>query len=242
MGIFNKNRKTFITKKNVSKYILYGIGEIILVVIGILIAVNINNFNEKKASEKRLETYLQVYKQDLEIDTLVISNVLKYVDNRREHFKLFLSDTVSSKTYIRNPQGYGLVLSYSPFNLQQKGIGLLEHYVNDTEIEQDTLISSILANHRIYEGLINESIKRIGQDIDDNMNYLKAEQPWIGDLLLGNLNHPDIMPYFLSQNYKSRLAIHSTLVYGNLEPQLKAFQSFNKETINNLNKRLEKSK
>lgn len=133
MGIFNKNRKSLINKKSFTRYILYGIGEIVLVVIGILIAVNINNFKEKKDSEVKLKTYLKIYKKDLEIDTLVVGQVLKYIDDRREHFKLFLSDTVSTKTYDDNKQGYGLILSYFPFNLQQKGIGLLENYVNDTE-------------------------------------------------------------------------------------------------------------
>jgi hypothetical protein len=219
---------------------MYGLGEIILVVIGILVAVNINNYNEKKASETRLETYLKVYKQDLEIDTLVVGQVLKFVDNRREHFKIFLSDTVSAKTYQDNPQGYGLTLSYSPFNLQQKGIGLLENYVNTNEIEQDSLITDILASHRIFENLVSTSIDRIAQDIDNNMSYFKKDQPWIADLLLGKINNPDMMPYLLSQNYKARLAIHSTLVYGNLEPQLKALQDFNKETLRKLNERFKK--
>ena len=239
MSIFNKNRKSVMSKKSFGKYLLYGIGEIILVVIGILIAVNINNFNEKKASEKRLETYLEIYKQDLVIDTTVVGQVLKYVDSKKEHFKLFLSDTVSAKAYNENPQGFGLTLSYFPFKLQQKGIGLLENYVNDTEVDQDTLISNILANHRIYENLINTSVERIGEDIDHNMDYLKEEQPWIANLLLGQLNHPDMIRYYLSENHRARLAIHSGLVYGNLEPQLKAIQTFYKETITQLNNRLE---
>jgi len=240
MSIFNKNRKSLISKKSITKYLLYGIGEIILVVVGILIAVNINDYYEQKASEKRLEAYLEVYKQDLEIDTTVVGQVLKYVDNKKDHFQLFLNDTVSAKAYKENPQGYGLTLSYFPFKLQQKGIGLLENYVNDTEINQDTLITNILANHRIYENFINTSVERIGEDIDTNMDYLKEEQPWIANLLLGQFNHPDMIPYFLSENYRARLAVHSGLVYGNFEPQLKAIQAFYKATITQLNERLEK--
>jgi hypothetical protein len=240
MSIFNRTRKVLISKKKNSNYLIYGFGEIILVVIGILVAVAINDYKEKKASEIRLESYLKVYQQDLEKDTIVVGQVLKFVENRKEFFKLFLSDTVTAKTYRDSPQGYGLVLSYSPFQLQQKGIGLLEHYVNDSEIEQDTLVSDILANHRIYDNLISATMKRISDDIDHNMSYLKEEQPWIADLLLGQLDHPDMMPYYLSEEHKARLAIHNTLIYGNLEPQLKALQTYNKETINELNKRLKK--
>jgi hypothetical protein len=240
MKLFNGLRFKMIEGKGLKNYLLYAIGEIVLVVIGILVAVAINDYKEKKASEVRLGNYLSIYKQDLEVDTLVVGRVLRFVEDRKEYFKLFLSDTVSAKTYKENPQGYGLTLSYSPFKLQQKGIGLLENYVNDSEIEQDTLVSSILANHRLYDNLVAASIQRISDDIDNNMSYLKHEQPWIGDLLMGQLDHPDIIPYYLSQNYKAQLAIHSNLVYGNLEPQLKALQTHNIETLDRLHERLEK--
>ncbi|MDX1472198.1 MAG: DUF6090 family protein, partial [Flavobacteriaceae bacterium] len=44
-------RRDMITKNRVSKYMLYAIGEIILVVIGILIALQINNWNERQKEE-----------------------------------------------------------------------------------------------------------------------------------------------------------------------------------------------
>jgi len=240
MAIFNKNRKTLITKKSITRYVLYGVGEIILVVIGILIAVNINDFNEKKASENRLETYLKVYKQDLEIDTLIVGQALKYVGDRKEVFQMFLSDTVSAESYRKNLNGYGLILSYSPLRLQKKGISLLENYVNDAEVEPDTLISNIIASHRIFENLIDTSLENISDDIHNNMTYLKENEPWIADLLQGKLDDPDMMSYLLSDSYRARLAVHFVLVYGNLEPQLNALQTFNKETINQLNERLKK--
>ncbi|WP_298757856.1 DUF6090 family protein [uncultured Psychroserpens sp.] len=238
MSIFNTKRMAALSKKGIFKYITYGIGEIILVVIGILIAVNINNKNQERNAQKKLQSYLQVYQQDLEQDTLVVGQVLKYVDDRKEFFKLFLSDTVTAQTYQKNLEGFGLVLSYSPFKLQKKGINLLENYVNDNETEQDTLISRILTNYRAFDNLLVETNERIGDDIDNNLLYFKENEPWIADLLMGKISNPDMLTYFLSDNYRARLAIHSTLIYGNLEPMLKGLQKYNKETLEMLNKRL----
>ncbi|MCD2258856.1 DUF6090 family protein [Psychroserpens luteolus] len=239
MSIFNTKRMAALSKKGIFKYITYGIGEIILVVIGILIAVNINNKNQERNAQKKLQSYLQVYQQDLEQDTLVVGQVLKYVDDRKEFFKLFLSDTVTAQTYQKNLEGFGLVLSYSPFKLQKKGINLLENYVNDNETEQDTLISRILTNYRAFDNLLVETNERIGDDIDNNLLYFKENEPWIADLLMGRISNPDMLTYFLSDSYRARLAIHSTLIYGNLEPMLKGLQKYNKETLEMLNKRLE---
>lgn len=46
---FRHIRKRLIRENRFSKYLLYAIGEIVLVVIGILIALQINNWNEEKA-------------------------------------------------------------------------------------------------------------------------------------------------------------------------------------------------
>ena len=46
--LFKKIRQTMIKENKTSKYLLYAIGEIILVVIGILIALGINNWNENR--------------------------------------------------------------------------------------------------------------------------------------------------------------------------------------------------
>ena len=44
---FRKIRQRLLTENKFSKYLLYAFGEILLVVIGILIALQINNWNEE---------------------------------------------------------------------------------------------------------------------------------------------------------------------------------------------------
>jgi uncharacterized membrane protein YvbJ len=52
---FRKIRQNMIKENKASKYMLYAIGEIVLVVIGILIALSINNWNESRI-DRKLET------------------------------------------------------------------------------------------------------------------------------------------------------------------------------------------
>jgi hypothetical protein len=53
---FRKIRQGLLTDNRFSKYLLYAIGEIILVVIGILIALSVNTWNEKK-KDRQLEAF-----------------------------------------------------------------------------------------------------------------------------------------------------------------------------------------
>jgi len=57
INFFRKIRQRLLTENKFSKYLLYGIGEIILVVIGILIALSINNWNEDRKNDEVRRTY-----------------------------------------------------------------------------------------------------------------------------------------------------------------------------------------
>jgi hypothetical protein len=55
-------------KNKSGKYLKYAIGEIILVVIGILIALGINNWNENRKTEEQIKQFLISLKSDLRND------------------------------------------------------------------------------------------------------------------------------------------------------------------------------
>ena len=59
-------------KNKTGKYLKYAIGEIILVVIGILFALQINNWNIKNVQQMEGKTYLTSIKSNLVQDTLVL--------------------------------------------------------------------------------------------------------------------------------------------------------------------------
>ena len=65
---FRKIRQNMIKENNVSKYLLYAIGEIVLVVIGILIAIQVNNWNENVKNRISEIDYLKRIQRDLEKD------------------------------------------------------------------------------------------------------------------------------------------------------------------------------
>lgn len=63
---FRKIRQSLINQGKTSKYFKYALGEIVLVVIGILIALQINNWNEQRNNKVKLESYILTYKYELE--------------------------------------------------------------------------------------------------------------------------------------------------------------------------------
>ncbi len=55
LAFFRRIRKAFVISGNIRKYIIYAIGEIALVVIGILIALQVNNWNQIRIENDRFD-------------------------------------------------------------------------------------------------------------------------------------------------------------------------------------------
>jgi hypothetical protein len=60
INFFRKIRYDLLGENKTGKYFKYAIGEIVLIVIGILIALSINNWNENRKEKRNL---IQVYRQ-----------------------------------------------------------------------------------------------------------------------------------------------------------------------------------
>lgn len=67
--IYRKIRYDLMEKNKFGKYLLYAIGEIILVVVGIIIALQVNNWNEDRKKQDLKNEYLISLKNDYSKDT-----------------------------------------------------------------------------------------------------------------------------------------------------------------------------
>ena len=75
--LFRNIRKNLLNEGKTSKYLKYAIGEIILVVIGILIALNINNWNENQKSKKDERYVLTEVLKNLEEDAVLVDEIIR---------------------------------------------------------------------------------------------------------------------------------------------------------------------
>ncbi|MFK2821293.1 DUF6090 family protein [Flavobacteriaceae sp. LMIT009] len=100
---FRKIRQKVLTENKFSKYLLYAIGEILLVMVGILLALQVNNWNEKrklllderlilngvlediKRDTIDLNFNMRGYQQQIELDSIILDHLI----NKKENSELF---------------------------------------------------------------------------------------------------------------------------------------------------------
>ncbi|MFZ1702740.1 MAG: DUF6090 family protein [Saprospiraceae bacterium] len=160
--IFRKIRLSLISEGNAGKYLKYAIGEIVLVVLGILIALQINNWNNNNQLQKLEKKYLNEIKNNLISDLpdlqfnidfnetrlqsyeIVLKYVLKEIgehDSLNFHFGnlFFTTRTLANTSGIENLKSKGLEI-ISNDSLRQNITFLYSfsyHNISDFELQDD---------------------------------------------------------------------------------------------------------
>lgn len=68
IGLLRRIRRKLIDERHLQKYSIYALGEILLVVVGILIALQINNWNEARKARQVEKQYLLALKEEFSLN------------------------------------------------------------------------------------------------------------------------------------------------------------------------------
>jgi len=108
------------------KYARYAIGEIILVVIGILIALQINTWNEERKTKKFEDEILYLISENLKNDSVILSNQL-YQAKRANILTDRLMESVAQKNYHDSLNFWmGKIIVFERFKSQSSAFEVLK--------------------------------------------------------------------------------------------------------------------
>lgn len=147
LRFFSKLRYQFAAENKAAKYLRYAIGEILLVVIGILIALQVNNWNENRKLREKEMHYLENIKSDL---ILNIAEIQKYIDTRN-------SQTASAYKVLEYYEGKPLTDPDS-FNMDIVNVYTWQKFFQIDNTYQELTNSgnlSLISNDSIKNSLLN---------------------------------------------------------------------------------------
>ncbi len=106
MKFFRKIRQKMLSENKFSKYLLYAIGEIVLIVLGILLALYLNNINEEKQLKKDEIKILKELKSNLKSTVEAFERTIKYESD-------YLAQNKKILEYINTKQPYSTELDHA---------------------------------------------------------------------------------------------------------------------------------
>ena len=206
MKFFNKARFNMLKGRRLTKYIAYAIGEIVLVVIGILIALWLNNWNIEQQIERSNRNLQQKVLVQLDRDIKDIEDFKKELDSLNQVYLKTLG-----RDYDRSKVDDAGMISTILFEVQD--LGLNKHSVNwidnadlDNSKTSEMLIQ-LSSTYKLYFKNIDDIETIIYKKMTSNLEILEKTQPWYTELITDFNCKNDCVQYLLyNDDHKSRIA------------------------------------
>ncbi len=222
LKFFRRKRKEIVSSNSFWTYLKYALGEIILIVIGVLIAVSIDNWNKERIKNDRLEEIISKIKKDFQEDK-------KSLDNIKEHYRLRkpLFDSIIDQKYTVNSisnckECHFLISGHLLFRPNTEGFSSLRRFVQNEDVDSQELLTFI----QNYSSLIDELQlykDNIVKDVNGNLTQWRDSYDWFTPFFKG-LDDKDYYSYQAnSPEYRNKVAYHYALVYGSYLPVLNRF-------------------
>jgi hypothetical protein len=159
IGFIRRLRRRLLAEAALGKYLAYAVGEIVLVVIGILIALQINNYNDQRKDRARELGYLANIRADLAAN---IAEIDRYLATRTEGI-------AAAQRIIDHFEGKPIE-DASAFNADGVSIYSWQRYYQINNTYQELVNSgnfALLSNDRIKHGLL---------DLESQYKKMKGEE------------------------------------------------------------------
>ena len=209
LKFFRKIRQGLLSEGKTGKYLKYAIGEILLVIIGILIALWINNKNQDRGKEEKIKSTLVAIQNDIIQDTYYTKWLInrfirkdsiyaKILDNQMDYHQLYDKE-------LREIEDVSFhAISY---NIQTNGYAQLMESLHELPEKYSHILTILNRLYKIQvdviESMTEENVRIKYKYID----YLKYNQHWQAeDVYNGAVSHNQIEFYRNNPVFKSHVA------------------------------------
>ena len=97
LKFFRKIRQQLLSENQTSKYLLYAVGEILLVMIGILLALQVNTWNQKRLEQQQELATVQALQNELVVNKAYHTNLLSGLEKNVKKNSLKLIELTGPK-------------------------------------------------------------------------------------------------------------------------------------------------
>ncbi len=201
-----------IINNNLKNYLLYAVGEILLIVLGILIAMYINNWNSNNKYKKKIDNnFLRVHKE-LENNMKRARGIIKAFKKKDSLIYLVLNDSVKPEMYSKNSGLAYLIFSLYDLKIEDKAYqNLMALNISDNKYKED-LISKLKSLYSINK-YIQQANQRMSDFVHEKAIPFSAQNTKIfTDLHYKEQVKKEAIDFFMtSQEYKAYVGQYSLI-------------------------------
>ena len=213
---FRKIRRSLLLENKISKYLIYAIGEIILVVIGILIALNINNKNEQRIKAEKLDTIYIEIQRELALNINRVSFLIDFYEKKDSLIYLVLNNKLTKADYIKTPEIAYVLFYNDQFNIQNKGYLQL---TNELDVLPENFSAILNKLNIVYEAnkyVIDNAQRKFNEFNWNSVKSLSDSKIWYLDFMYHNRFNDEVLEYMINDPFYKNKALDYKVFYYNL--------------------------
>lgn len=134
INFFRRTRKQLFTENRFIKYLFYAIGEIVLVVIGILIALQINNWNNRRIEKEEEKKSYSNIKRQIEDDRNELMDVKAFNTYFSSTYK-HANKIIRARDYTKSDSLAIMAMGLSQYSVFNRSGNIYETLVNSGNIK-----------------------------------------------------------------------------------------------------------
>ena len=162
---FRKIRQDFLVKGNMGKYFKYAIGEILLVMVGILLALQVNNWNTQRKNELKTRILLEQVYYELLDDIEEAQLSILYYQRKDSLIQRVLAEEVSEADILGSNIYTNLAITFSLLEFHTAGFDNLVRMIDDIPPKYNSLLKLL-------------------QDTYDMRNVIEKQQTYLSEFAL----------------------------------------------------------
>lgn len=226
INALRKVRKNLLSKNSFLKYLLYLIGEVALVIVGILIALNINNRNEASKNEAKVVATLKQVQQELAIDINKATEIIEYYRVKDSLISLVLTDKLTLEDY-KNPNNslFSIITNVVDLVTSNNGYNSLMRNIDNIPERFEPLLAGlneVYIDDKTQVDYYNNSISDVANKV---LEKWANKFEWYSELFTG-LKDDSAFDYFLnSPFYKNEVVTYNVISMQNHLPFIKEYRT-----------------
>ena len=202
-------RRRLLSANRFSKYLLYAVGEILLVVLGILIAIEVDNRNEERIRRTKIDQVLIELLTELEYNIDMVERKIADYQVKDSLSYLVFNRQLTLDDYLKkdnDPRLYNIPNRYDIATLKQNAIDKLTVFLDNFPSEYQSILTR-LDEVQQWRGMVELLNTRMLEFTKRYIYHLWDNYPWFGDNmdLSQNMDYLDYMinDYFYINTIKS---------------------------------------
>ena len=221
LRFFRNLRFSQISNKRLAQYIGYALGEVFLVIVGILIAVNLNNVNERRKERAEINNLLRQVQSELDANIGRMDNLYLYYAQKDSVIYEFLNVVVPSQEMDDRFLGLyvSMVLNYNSAEIETDAFEALMKKAEYFPQEYTPLIQNLKALYTQSKEGVESPLNLLAESINEGIDYLGDTQSWYTDVFYRNRVPAEVKAFILSDaRFINYVADYVNLSSSNLVP------------------------